>query len=421
MRSLGGRSWWNSQRPLRAAAPAPAPSPAAKRPPPVPFANDCYDMAVNIPRIALAGPLFVVLALLAASCGGIANPQGWAEPTVAGDIAYIFRSKDKLSAVELREDGSTQVLWTFPNEDISNQKDLKLEAVYGKPVVKGESLYFATHNGQVFALRARDGDLLWVADDFNGSIVGGPTLAGGKLFFGTTEGYVYALDAESGGSGQGWPDRGIRFSAKGVWAAPAASEDGSTIFIATMGGEVYALSADDGSELWDQPFKISGAIADLTLLDAEHLFVPSLNKQVYIVNTSDGQAPLGSFRADHWVWTAPAFKDNVAYFGDFSGKVYALDITTLQPKWTFQADEKVKSGPAIVQDALVVADRSPIVYMLRLENGAVINQVPILDSGTIRADLAPLETTALIITTKGQLFLADPGEKKVPGLELGGN
>lgn len=380
-----------------------------------------YDIRVNIPRIALAGPLFVVLALLAASCGGIANPQGWAEPAVEGDIAYIFRSKDKLSAIELRDDGSTRVLWTFPDDQISNQKDIDLEAVYGKPVVEGESLYFADHDGEIYALRARDGDLLWVADGFSGSIVGGPTLADSKLFFGTTEGYVYAVDAESGAPARGWPEKGIRFSSKGVWAAPVASEDAGTVYVATMGGEVYALSTEDGRELWPEPFKVSGAVAELTLLDAEHLFVPSLNKQVYIVNTSDGKAPLGSFRADHWVWNAPAFQDNVAYFGDFSGKVYALDITTMQPVWTFDAQEKVKSGPAIVDDALVVADREPIVYMLRLEDGQLINQVPILDAGTIRADLTPLDTTALIITTKGRLFVADPERRMVPGIELGGN
>jgi len=373
---------------------------------------------VNIPRIALAGPLLLALALLAASCGGIANPQGWAEPAIDGNIAYIFRAKDKLSAIELREDGSSQALWNFPNKDISNQKDIKLEAVYGQPVLDGDSLYIAAYRGEVYAIRARDGDLLWVADDFTGSIVGGPTLGDGKLFFGTTEGRVYALNAADGGRAPGWPEDGVRFS-KGVWAAPVVS--GDTVFIATMDGEVQALSIDDASNRWAEPFKISGAIAEMTLLDDDRLFVPSLNKQVYVVNTSDGKAPLGGFRAEHWVWNAPAFQDNVVYFGDFAGKVYALDITTMRAVWTFEANEKVKSGPAIVQDALVVADREPTVYMLRLANGELINRVPLLDAGTVRANVAPTGSTALIVTTKGRLYRADPESRMVPDILLGGN
>jgi outer membrane protein assembly factor BamB len=373
---------------------------------------------VNIPRIALAGPLLLVLALLAASCGGIANPQGWAEPAIDGDTAYIFRAKDKLSAVEVRPDGSSSILWTFPNRDISNQKDIKLEAVYGQPVLDGDRLYIGAHKGEIYAIRARDGDLIWAADDFHGSIVGGPTLADGRLFFGTTEGRVYALNAEDGRRAPGWPADGVRFD-KGVWAAPAAS--GDRLFIATMGGELHALSLADGTSIWPEPFKISAAIADITLLDEDRLFVPSLNKQVYIVNTSDGRAPGESFRAEHWVWTAAAFKDNIVYFGDFAGKVYALDITTMRTKWTFETEAKVKSGPAIVQDALVVADREPIVYMLRLASGELINRVPLVEAGTVRANVAPMDDKALIVTTRGKLFRADPKNRVVPDIQLGGN
>ncbi|MGI8926449.1 MAG: PQQ-binding-like beta-propeller repeat protein, partial [Tepidiformaceae bacterium] len=234
-------------------------------------------------------------------------------------------------------------------------------------------------------------------------------LADGVLYFGTTEGKVYAVTAATGKFAPGW-EKPLSFG-DGVWAPPVVAA--GTLYIATMDGELHALGAADRREKWARPFKTEGAIPSLTLLDAGHLFVPTLAKKVFIVETATGEAPSGEFRASDWVWTRPAFAQGVAYFADLSGTIYALDITSGRVKWTTSAGGKVKSGPAIVDDVLVLVDREPVVHFLTLD-GALRNTVPILGAGTVRADVTageaggPFAGKALIATTKGKLFEADP-------------
>jgi outer membrane protein assembly factor BamB len=288
-------------------------------------------------------------------------------------------------------------------------------------------MYFAGYEGDLFAV-GTDGTLKWVLKDVSGSIAGGPTLAGDLLAFGTTDGRLYIVKKSDHTPAPGWPKDGLKFG-NGIWAAPIIK--GDVVIVATMSGEVSAFNVKDGSRAWGgKSFRASGAVPDLQLLDDSHIFAPSLNKHVYILNAADGSVA-ADFQAADWVWTRAAFRDNTAYFGDFSGKVYALDITTGTNRWPqpYDTHQKVKAAPAIVDDALVVVDRKPVVHLIDLKAGTALNTVPLLNSGTVRADVLPFSSAlktaqsatspssgadrGLIVTTGGKLFVANPKEKTV--------
>ncbi|MCC6381309.1 MAG: PQQ-binding-like beta-propeller repeat protein [Dehalococcoidia bacterium] len=372
---------------------------------------------MKIPRKTAAGLLLPAILVLTAACGGIKNPEGWAAPRLDGDTTYYFQKHDHLTAITIASQGPAAFLWNFPDKNKPGQKDVSLKAGYGDPVIDGDTLYFLDYQGKLFAVDRRDGTLAQTPfTAIKGSVTGGPALAGDKLAFGTTDGHLYVLDKIGFTPAPGWPPDGRTFS-DGIWSPPVYQKgtDGKEyLYVATMGGRLYKLSLADGSEVWSQPFKVSGAIADLALLTPDLLFVPSLNKNVYLVNTSDGTArnPDG-FGAGDWVWTTPAFKDNVAYYGDFSGNVYALDITTLQLKSTWQrpydAKSKVKAAPAIVDNVLVVATREPQVHFIDLNTGAAAkNSFKLANAGTVRAAVVPHDGKPLVLTTSGKLFEADP-------------
>jgi outer membrane protein assembly factor BamB len=392
---------------------------------------------VKRPRTFAAGLVLVLVALLAAGCGGIVNPQGWASPALNGPTVYYFPSKDRLAAVALTADGSPSISapsWSFPDKARQDQKDIKIDAVYGSPVLDGDVTYFAAYDGDVFAVNL-DGTLKWELKGVQGSIVGGPVLSGGLLAFGTTEGRLYVINKSDHSPAPGWPKDGMKLG-NGIWAAPAIQ--GDAIIVATMGGTVSAFRLSDGSPAWDgKSFRAGGAVADLQLLDDGHLFAPSLNKHVYILNPANG-AEVVDFKASDWVWTRAAYRDNVAYFGDFAGKVYALDITNGQLKWNqpYETHSEVKAAPAIVDDVLVLADRKPVVHLIDLNSGASVNTVPILTGGTVRADVLPYSSKlqgpqamaspvaqadrGLIVTTKGKLYIADPKAKTVTEVLVAG-
>jgi outer membrane protein assembly factor BamB len=321
-----------------------------------------------------------------------------------------------LSAVTLDGGGGGAVQWTFPDHDLQAEKDIEVEAAYGEVILEGDTIYFAGSEGELYALSAVSGRLSWstrASVDVSGSVVGGPVLAEGKLIFGTTEGKLYAVAAGDGGVAAGWPEGGVDVG-RGIWASPVVL--GDVVYVATMGGEVRAYAVADGSEVWAEPFATDrGAIPSLSLVGESTLFVATLGRRVYLVDAESGQQVGSTLTTTDWVWTEPTVRKGVAYFGDFGGHVYALDITTGTEKWSTRplVGAKVKAGPAIVGDILVVADRGPTVYFVGLDDGAILNSVPIEGAGTVRADVIQEGEFAYVLTTKGRLFRANPANRSV--------
>lgn len=370
-----------------------------------------YPRSVRRPlQLAAALPLVIAAVLLTACATGSSEPQGWAAPGVYDSTVYYFPKKDRLSSLTLSADRGNHVAWTFPNKSRQGDKDVDLVSVYAGPVRDGDRLYLGTYDGEVYALNAADGSIAWQEGDVNGSIVEGLVLADGRLVFGTSSGYLYALNASDGSPAPGWEKP--KKLHDGIWAPPAFGD--GKLYVATMGGRLYAFSLADGSEIWDEPFATEGAIASLALVDDTHLFVPTLAKKVFLIDTATGRPTAPVLRTSDWVWTTPAVKDGMAYFGDFSGTIYALDITLGTIAWTAHVGREVKSGPAITNDVLVLVDRSPAVHFLDLQTGKIRNTVPIAGAGTVRANVrlaaeaTPLAAKVVIATTKGKLFVADP-------------
>ncbi len=359
--------------------------------------------------------------LFLAACGGLANPEGWSTPSFQNDTLYYFPDRDTLVAVEVDEQGPRTAVWSFPDTALEDERDIDVEAVYGDLVVTDDAIYFAGWEGHVYAVEPEEGRLLWTTHNrisITGSVVGGVLHHDGRLFFGTTEGHFYALEAETGTIAPGWPEEGFTFD-KGIWATPVLL--GDRIFIGTMTGEVHAISPDDGSPVWADPFESgTGAIPELALIDERLLFVPTLGKTVYLLDPDTGQEAYPSFLTEDWVWTTPAYGDDFAYFGDFAGLIHALDITSGRDRWTFDTGAKVKAGPAIVGDVLVVADREPVVHFIDIDSGERLNAVPLQGAGTVRANVVERGGVAYVLTTNGRLFRAEPDRLAVTEVSITG-
>ncbi len=391
-------------------------------PGPLPYKRRAtYHAQVNFRRAAILAMALLLLPLLA-SCVKVFNPVGWAPVAFDGDAVYVVTSKGHLSSLKLDGD-SASATWTFPDRSRNEDKNLDLKAIYGAPVIDGDRIYVASFHGGVFALRKDDGRPVWPASGDNagrldGDIPGGVAIAGDNLFFGTTEGHVYGWKKSDGTPAPGWEQPKVLDG--GVWATPVAI--GDTLYVATMRGDLHALSLADGSEKWK--FSASGAIADLARISDDYLFVPSINRHLYVIRTKDGTVA-GDFKAADWIWTAPAVSGTRVFFGDFGGQVYGLDISTgsIVPLWSEPASvngERVKAGAAIVDDVLVVADRKPVVTFINASDGKVLNSVPLTDGDTVRANVIANEGAAYVVTTDGKLFRADPGQKRVIEIQISG-
>jgi outer membrane protein assembly factor BamB len=120
------------------------------------------------------------------------------------------------------------------------------------------------------------------------------------------------------------------------------------------------------------------------------------------------------------VWTRPAIADSFAYYGDFAGELFALDISNATIAWTAETDGRVKGGPAVVGDYVVFVDESPAVIFVNRETGEVRNRVALQDAGRIRAGATARHGVAYVVSTNGKLFRANPANFSVSEIPIAG-
>lgn len=365
-------------------------------------------------------PLVLAVAVFSSGCVGFSEPRGWAAPVFDGDTVYLFVDRDEFAAVALDEFGG-EARWVFPDGDLDAESEIDLEAVYAPPLFAGDRIILAGFSGEMVALgpegRFIAGRGSWHRDDVEGSIVGGATLAGERFVFGTTEERLYVRNVVDGGAVAPWPVDGREVDGE-IWSQPVVV--GNTLYVGTMAGNLYAFDLESGQALWASPFDAGGAIADLSFIGNGVLFVPTLRGEVWLVDAAAGTALREPFQAEGWVWTRPAIRDGVAYFGDFEDFVYAWDMDSGRTLWTYQAENKVKAQGVIIGETLIVGDEGGTVHFVDLASGVRRNAVKLDGAGKIRAGLVEKEGFAWVLGTEGRLYRADPETLTVIEREMRG-
>ena len=144
---------------------------------------------------------------------------------VAGDEVYAVGYQGRIAMIA-RESG--QIWWT---RDLSSYRDIGMD--------EGQ-LYVASSDGDVVAMRRRDGGVAWQQTGLKRRGLGAPVLHGGAVVVGDFDGYLHWLDRETG-----------RFVAR---ARPGSTRFATTpvvlgdrLFVIDDGGEITAFRAGDGS------------------------------------------------------------------------------------------------------------------------------------------------------------------------------
>lgn len=177
----------------------------------------------------------------------------WAQPTFHDGILYVASLDRHLYAIDAA-DGSE--IWAA---ELSG-------AMSAQPVINVEEnlVYAASYDRAVHALDMDSGEESWVVEAMDW-IWSAPTLADGTLYFGDSSGNVFAVDATNGdilwqagvhamntvaGAAQNPP-----LTIKGAIQASPAVQDG-VVYVASLGNEeseeglLVALDAATGDELW---------------------------------------------------------------------------------------------------------------------------------------------------------------------------
>lgn len=110
-----------------------------------------------------------------------------------------------------------------------------------RPVIRGDTLFVASADGEVAAINRLSGDTLWEAELEN-ALSGGVGVYEDSLFLGSAEGYVLKLDANTG---------------EQLWSTHLTGEilsppqgNGKVVVVQTYDGKLQGLDHTSGAVLW---------------------------------------------------------------------------------------------------------------------------------------------------------------------------
>jgi outer membrane protein assembly factor BamB len=202
---------------------------------------------------------------------------GHSAVTIVGDRAYTMGNANETDTIYSIDVATGKIVWThsYPCNEKVGIKDY--DGPFATPTVANGVVYTVSRKGDVFALNARDGKVIWQRDVVKeddvrlprfGGLAGSPLILGDKLILNGSPGGL-ALDARTGktlwksGAGQGG------------YASPVPLQIGGKTHLAIHSPRALTIvDAADGREIWTTPrMQPIGVNAPDPVVDGTKVFV----------------------------------------------------------------------------------------------------------------------------------------------------
>lgn len=339
-------------------------------------------------RLAILFTLALLSAFLTACSGAVS--ESWPGVTVAGDSVYLSYA-NHIYQVGLA-DGIER--WRFPAE--ANNK-----TTYYAPVVLSEDnqLLIGSYDHVFYSIAPGGAQVNWTFTEAKDRYIGQALVLGDQVFVGSADGNLYAI-------GLNGSLRWKYATGHAIWGAPVS--DGKVVYVASMDHYIYALDPQSGELIWKTE-DLGGQLVAQPALSAEGVLYigafgsrtenPERSSRMVAVDSASGKIKW-STPTRGWVWATPLLKDNVLYFGDNEGFVYALDATEGKVLWSRQlsadANRAIIGAPAILGERLYVGTKAGLLYILKLAQGEPAIASPVQIGGQIMAGLVAVEDKILV-------------------------
>ncbi len=269
-------------------------------------------------------------------------------PAVVNGVMYVGSWDGNVYAMNAK---NGTLLWSYHTSG----------RVLNSPAVANGVVYVGAEPAYTYALNASTGALLWTCycggDDFTS-----PAVVNGVVYVGDDAEWVHALDASTGAVLWGYDTLGP------VHSSPAVAK--GVVYFGSNDGNVYALDASTGVLRWS--YNTGSAVESSPAVVNGVVYVGSDNAKVYALSASTG-ALLGSYTTGYWpVASSPAVANGVLYVGSYDGNVYALDVSTGALLWS-HAIEEGRSSPAVANGVVYVGGWGEV-HALDASNGALLGK-----------------------------------------------
>lgn len=321
------------------------------------------------------------------------------------------------------------------------------------PAIRNERVYVPLAGGELVALDAANGSLLWKNDN-GGEISCAPEAdetavyvasATGELSAAhnlpeiTPKAYVRAVNrttgltlwtrtlptalygllvaneqAVFGVSANGAVYALAKNSGEILWTvnpAPSLSSDltlhGTRLYVGSKEGLLFALETTTGRVAWQ--YQMRGGVRGRIWPVGNIIYAASDNGQVVALNEADGvlrwQTQAGPRTQ------ALAASEGALYLASFDNSLYVLDLAKGKRLWRKQLSSRVASTPlATTEGVLLTSMAGNIATVLHPRDGKILNTLTLDDDGSTAATPVLASGIVLITGRKGLLAFANPAK-----------
>lgn len=269
---------------------------------------------------------------------------------VVGDDTGVVRAFERLTG---------KLVWEYETDGEISGGPTIVAAGSGSDEAR---VFVGSQDASLACLNLADGSLRWkhsIADQIRCS----PTVADGRVFIAGCDGKLHVIDAVTGTEAAAVPIDGPT----GTTPAAAAGR----VYFGTEGGTFFGIDVGGGAVAWKrapaanaQAYRSSAALAEGLAI------VGSRGKAVETFAVGDGargwrRAMRGKVDAAPVIVPNAAGTGSFALVADMAGRIAALDATTGEPAWEFDAGSGFAAGPAVAAGRVVVASENGTVWCFR--------------------------------------------------------
>lgn len=280
-----------------------------------------------------------------------------------------------------------KILWKFKT-NFERKYELFSFADYfqSSPIVDTDMVFFGSGDSFIYAVHAVSGKLIWkykTADVVHAT----PCIFNDNLFLGSFDGYLYSLNRHTGKLQWKFKSVGQTYFPKGEFNGSATAYNGK-VFVGARDYNFYALDANKPYCHWNKSFPKGWAITTPLISDSL-LYIGTSDDRLFLCLDPETGFQKWKFDAGYNIFSAPAIKEGIVYFGTMMGHLYGLNSQTGIKTFDFTTDGYKKNknmyfkeSEAYRDDIYAIIRRNEDFLTLYENMGAIISK-PIVTDNTI--------------------------------------
>lgn len=318
---------------------------------------------MNSKKIFLISTLLLFSILLSACSSSVYASTSWHGLTADANLAYLAAGT-QVYAVDLNTGAQK---WKYP--DKPNAKGF-----YADPILTqdGTQLIVPGYDHLLRSLDPNTGlENKWTTKpDLHNRLIASPLIIGNAIYQPSADGNVYVIDLTTGNE-----IKAIFISNDPLWAQPVEGVNCGCIYIASMDHFVYKIDINSGEKI--QSDDLGGSIVGKPAVGPDGtVYIGSFGSVMWALDgatlkpSSTWQQP---YHTQDWVWAGPALDNNILYFGDQGGNLYAVNTVDGTNVWQpIKPNNSILDTPLISGDKIYLTTEADTMYTISTA-GEIVN------------------------------------------------